>query len=460
MAGDDIRAFATRTHDHSEAYESAVDVSSAIATHTADVDAHHAKYLDSEAVTAMGVKGDANALNHDKYTDAEVDAIVATHTANASAHHVKYTDGEADARVAVHTGDATDAHDASAVSVLDAAGHFAAVNVETALAEAYDDFEAHDHDADYDALGAAAAAQAAAEATAAADVDADIITHAAITTAHHTKYTDAEAVDAVEAVGLATPVSTDTVVFSDAGVLKRIAFSGITESMLTSIDHAGPIATHAAIAGAHHVKYLDSEAVTAMGVKGDANALNHDKYTDAEVDAIVATHTADVDAHHAKYTDAEAVSALSDSYLACHGFRSTTQTFTNNTWETLDLNAELWDTGVAAGLSQMHDTTTNEERIIARRVGIFWVAAQMRFTAATAGGRGAQILDNAGFTVARMEVRTESSGRAQYVNIGGWWEATAVTDYVYLQGFQNSGGNLTSVNPDCWLAMEWRGINA
>lgn len=47
------------------------------------------------------------------------------------------------------------------------------------------------------------------------------------------------------------------------------------------------IATHAAIAAAHHAKYLDSEAVTAMGAKGDANALNHDRYDDAEALAAV-----------------------------------------------------------------------------------------------------------------------------------------------------------------------------
>ncbi len=37
------------------------------------------------------------------------------------------------------------------------------------------------------------------------------------------------------------------------------------------------VATHAAIVAAHHAKYLDSEAVTAMGVKGDSNPLHHDK---------------------------------------------------------------------------------------------------------------------------------------------------------------------------------------
>lgn len=39
------------------------------------------------------------------------------------------------------------------------------------------------------------------------------------------------------------------------------------------------VLTHKNIAGAHHAKYLDSEAVTAMGAKGDTNPLHHDKQT-------------------------------------------------------------------------------------------------------------------------------------------------------------------------------------
>lgn len=38
------------------------------------------------------------------------------------------------------------------------------------------------------------------------------------------------------------------------------------------------IAIHAAVAAAHHVRYTDAEAVAAMGVLGDANPLNHNKY--------------------------------------------------------------------------------------------------------------------------------------------------------------------------------------
>ena len=43
---------------------------------------------------------------------------------------------------------------------------------------------------------------------------------------------------------------------------------------------------------------IDAEAVTAMGAKGDGNPLNHDRYTDGEVDTIVGTHAALPNAHH------------------------------------------------------------------------------------------------------------------------------------------------------------------
>jgi len=80
-------------------------VTAGIATHSTDANIHHAQahaashediggdeisvaglsglladdqhVIDAEAVTAMGVLGDANPLNHDKYTDAELLALIA-----------------------------------------------------------------------------------------------------------------------------------------------------------------------------------------------------------------------------------------------------------------------------------------------------------------------------------------------------------------------------------------------
>jgi hypothetical protein len=78
----------------------------------------------------------------------------------------------------------------------------------------------------------------------------------------------------------------------------------------------------------HHTRYADSEAVSAMGVKGDTNPLNHDRYTDAEAatqadaqiaaasiaDLLVHSHAAlsgvGSSDHHTRYADSEAVSAM------------------------------------------------------------------------------------------------------------------------------------------------------
>jgi hypothetical protein len=164
-------------------------------------DDHHVKYTDAEAVAATAASYEAA-------------GAIATHAAITDAHHARYTDTEADARVAVHTGDATDAHDASAISVLDTAGNVDATDVEAAIAEIYTDMGL---------LGAGTPASTVTSETtygiAAAvgvgtdyarndhthgspadpDVAGAISTHASVADAHHAKYTDAEAVAAVEA---------------------------------------------------------------------------------------------------------------------------------------------------------------------------------------------------------------------------------------------------------------------
>jgi hypothetical protein len=62
--------------------------------------------------------------------------------------HNHDADYEALGAVAAHTGDTADAHDASAISILDTAGDFTATDVEGALAELQADAEAHAADVD------------------------------------------------------------------------------------------------------------------------------------------------------------------------------------------------------------------------------------------------------------------------------------------------------------------------
>ena len=70
----------------------------------------------------------------------------------------------------------------------------------------------------------------------------------------------------------------------------------------------GLIETHRLVPGAHHAKYTNAEAVTAMGAKADVNPLHHDKA--AEWGATEHTAIGDGAPHHAKYTDGEAVAAM------------------------------------------------------------------------------------------------------------------------------------------------------
>lgn len=64
----------------------------------------------------------------------------------------------------------------------------------------------------------------------------------------------------------------------------------------TPLLRDGAITAHTGIPSAHHIRYDNTEAVSAMGAKADANALNHDRYTDLEAlaqgTAAVVTHVA------------------------------------------------------------------------------------------------------------------------------------------------------------------------
>lgn len=148
-------------------------------------------------------------------------------------------------------------------------------------------------------------------------------------------HSTSDTIDAIEALPDATPVSTDRLVFSDAGVLRLVEMSSINENMLPEIktyidgqdhDHATPIAAHAATSGAHHTRYADSEAIDAVEAVGTAVAIAPtsdyiifsdngvlQKYLINNIDEndlpAVKAYIDGLD-HHTKYTDAEAVDAV------------------------------------------------------------------------------------------------------------------------------------------------------
>jgi len=75
--GDVTSAVANATHAATaDSASTATDTDGKITSHKGDASAHHAKYTDGEAVTAMGVKGTSNPLHHDRYTDGEAQSAL------------------------------------------------------------------------------------------------------------------------------------------------------------------------------------------------------------------------------------------------------------------------------------------------------------------------------------------------------------------------------------------------
>ena len=62
-------------------------------SHTTDSGAHHPRYINAEALAAMGVKDDTNALNHDKYTDADVVTAMLANDGTGSTLDADLVDG-------------------------------------------------------------------------------------------------------------------------------------------------------------------------------------------------------------------------------------------------------------------------------------------------------------------------------------------------------------------------------
>lgn len=143
------------------------------------------------------------------------------------------------------------------------------------------------------------------------EIDTDIVTHTAISNVHHAKYTNAEAIVALEPTTsklAASGVATDANIVSVSGHLS------------TEIDT--DISTHAADISAHHIRYADSEAISAT----ESARFTMSGTLSTEIDNDIITHVAISNAHHTKYTDTEAILALESttSQLSASGVATDT----------------------------------------------------------------------------------------------------------------------------------------
>jgi hypothetical protein len=203
-----------------------------------------------------------------------------------------------------------------------------------------------------------------------AEVDAIVLTHKNIAAAHHSKYTDAE-VDAI-------------------------------------------VATHTAIAAAHHSKYTDVEAVTAMGAKGDANPLHHDRVV--------------------KYTDANAVSALHTMRHIVRVRRTTNQDIADSTITTVLFNQEDEDA------DNLYNPATG--KITIPENGIYFFTATVLFSS----GFVDQKTQWVGINVYRDPTETEiahsegqSSGTSYESRVVAVVFSAQTGDLMYVRAYHNKG---------------------
>lgn len=115
------------------------------------------------------------------------------------------------------------------------------------------------------------------------------------------------------------------------------------------------------------------------------------------------------------------------------------QTLTNGVWAAIAQDATGTDT------YGMHSNVTNNTRATAQVAGWYWPSGAVAFASNTAGARGARFAKN-GTAVAG----TAAFGSA--LNVAGATGYGAVSlpislgvgDYVEIQGYQTSGGNLNT----------------
>jgi len=122
-------------------------------------------------------------------------------------------------------------------------------------------------------------------------------------------------------------------------------------------------------------------------------------------------------------------------------YDGSTQSIGNNSRTSVNFDTESYDTDT------MHDTSTNNERLIAKTAGKYIISGNIGFGANATGVREAWINHSADGDIAAATRAAESS-RTNYMAVTTAYDM-AEDEYVVLQVWQNSGGSL-NVNNGIW----------
>lgn len=119
-------------------------------------------------------------------------------------------------------------------------------------------------------------------------------------------------------------------------------------------------------------------------------------------------------------------------------YHDANQIIAHNTWIVLALNSERWDT------ADQHDLAVNNSRLTCKSAGKYFVFGNVQFAANAVGSRGLQIIKNAvggiGTAYALEFIGTNPASTTSICIMTVM--DLEVGDYVELQAYQDSGGNL------------------
>lgn len=124
----------------------------------------------------------------------------------------------------------------------------------------------------------------------------------------------------------------------------------------------------------------------------------------------------------------------------CRVTKSAVQSIPNNALTAITFNTETYDTGTPS--NNMHDTSSNTERIVCRVAGLYLITGAIAWAAAATGDRVTAIHLNGTTYIgsASTDGTTASNTTTQATSL----YRLAVNDYVVLHAYQTSGGSLNT----------------